>query len=442
MWKGKLDFGSVKLRLEFDVKKKDSLYISTFRSPDQDARKIPVEKTFIEDGFINFVISQGLMTYRAKLSGNDSIVGEFKQGKMTIPLVMSRNKHQKYPDERKRTQTPHRPFLYEENEVKFKNINDGVTLAGTFTKPPYLEDLSAVVLISGSGAHDRDCEIKGHKPFYVLSDYLTRRGIAVLRYDDRGVGESEGSIKDMTTRDLSEDAKAAFDFLRKQNGINPGKVGFIGHSEGGLIASMLAAKYPEEVAFVVLMASPGIKGDSLILSQIKNLSRVENVSENRIWENSIVQKELYALAREGHDDLPLKVKERFEAYWDEIPEYEKPQVAKKYFVSSKTALFLSPWFQFFINYDPQEDLINIKCPVFSINGKKDIQVEYKCNQQKISEALTRGGNDRLTIKSYDDLNHMFQECSTGSPKEYSQIEQTISPKVLTDIVKWIKKVTH
>ena len=134
--------------------------------------------------------------------------------------------------------------------------------------------------------------------------------------------------------------------------------------------------------------------------------------------------------------------ERFDAYWDEIPEYEKPQVAKKYFVSSKTAQFLSPWFQFFINYDPQEDLVNIKCPVFSINGKKDIQVEYKCNQQKISEALTRAGNDRLIIKSYDDLNHMFQECSTGSPKEYSQIEQTISPKVLTDIVKWIKKVTH
>ena len=295
-----------------------------------------------------------------------------------------------------------------------------------------MDDLPAVLLISGSGTQDKDCTIMGHKPFFVVADYLTKRGIAVLRMDDRGIGGSKGSLADMTTEDISYDFHIAYDFLASHKRISKGKIGLIGHSEGGIVASMIAAR-DSSVGFVILMASPGVRGDSLLLKQMHDLVDLENTDYAIFQKKLSAQKELYKIAFENSDNMNFQAKEVYSKLWDNLPHNEKTNGSRSYFIASHTSQFLSPWFQYFIRYNPAENMSKIKCPVLCINGAKDLQVNADINQDAIAAALIKGNNKKVEIRSYKDLNHLFQKCDTGHPREYSLIQETINPKVLKDI---------
>jgi pimeloyl-ACP methyl ester carboxylesterase len=301
----------------------------------------------------------------------------------------------------------------------------------------------AVVLISGSGPQNRDEELMGHKPFLVLSDYLTRNGIAVLRYDDRGTGKSKGIFSKGTSFDFSNDAEAAFNYLLTRKEIISNKIGIMGHSEGGLIAPMIAARN-KNVGFIVLLAGTGLPGDQIMLLQQELIARADGSTEADIQKTKRVNKAVFDIVRKNENQTNLNAE--LSAYLKN--ELEKDTALSKSigmsvddYIKSTLKQIASPWFQYFLKYDPQPVLTQVKCPVLAINGEKDLQVPPKEDLAAIKKALKKGGNKNFVTKELPGLNHLFQECKTGSPEEYGDIEQTFSPLALQEILQWIKLQT-
>ncbi|MBQ6286834.1 MAG: alpha/beta hydrolase [Bacteroidales bacterium] len=382
-WKGELRFGATKLSIVFRFEGGKC----TMDSPDQGAKDLPTEIEFMSSDSVCVFQKQAGARFSGRI-GDGKIVGKFQQGGANLPLELQ-------PGDvvRNRPQTPEPPFPYDQEDVTFSNGD--ATLSGTLVYPQGWNGRNKVpvaILVSGSGLQNRDEELFGHKPFLVIADYLARKGIATLRYDDRGAGKSTGDGATATTMDFMEDAAAGTEFLRSLGKF--GKVGIIGHSEGGEIAYMLGAR--EKVDFLVSLAGPGIQGDSILLLQNLN-----------------------ALRKAG---LTMGL----------TKEYVRFQVKANH----------NPWLDFFIDYDPAQDIRQVRCPALVLIGDKDTQVEAAVNIPAIESNLPRGRRGRFVskktrVETLPGLNHLFQHCQTGQSEEYPTIEETFSPEVLEMIATWI-----
>ena len=368
-WSGKLDVGAIPLTIVLHLDQADGYVVITLDSPDQGAKGIGTFKEFLSDDSLAIKVEHIGMTYGAKLK-DGKLDGTFSQNGVKIPLVLTKGDMA----EVKRPQLPQPPFPYETEEVTFRNEKDGATLAGTLTYPVGYDKQSknkpvVVLFVSGSGQQNRDEEIFNHKPFFVIADYLARQGIATLRYDDRATGKSTGGdVKNATSEDFTRDALA----------------------EGGLIAFMLSAK--KQTDFIVSMAGPGVKGDTLSTTQYNRIMSLSGLPDTMTVEKCRQQEDVQQM----------------------------------------------PWLRWFIDYDPTNNIRKTRCPVFALNGDRDCQVIASQNLTAIRQLLPK--SKKNLVKEYHGLNHLFQHSTTGLPAEYGQIEETISPEVLQDIAQWINSL--
>jgi pimeloyl-ACP methyl ester carboxylesterase len=436
-WNGLLKFSGLELRLRFNVTHSSNGYTATMDSPDQGASGIVVSTTTFQDSVLKFEVGNLGISFEGKLYPGDTIPGTFRQGGHELPLTLTRKNIEIAKPAR--PQEPIKPYPYYSEEVHFVNKNGNFDLAGTLTMPNKTGVFPAVILITGSGPQNRDEEILGHKPFLVIADYLTRNGIAVLRCDDRGTGESGGNFKTATTMDFSTDVEAALDFLLTRNEIDKRKIGLIGHSEGGLIAPMVAVRR-KEIAFIVLLAGPGIPGERILLSQEALIGKASGESDEAVSDETSVSKGAYNLVTATQNLDTLKIK--LTAYFNDRIKSDSTfarMIGSDHaqFIAAQVRQLASPWMQYFIQFDPASTLEKVKCPVLALDGSKDLQVPPEIDLAAIKTAVEKGGNKDVTTFDIPSLNHLFQECKTGSPSEYAQIEQTFSPVALDKMTKWI-----
>ena len=440
-WEGTLEAPGMKLKIVFHVTADGDGYSATMDSPDQGAMGLATNSTTFKDGKLTITATQLGMTYEGALDPDGTnMKGVFKQGPATLPLNLTKAKGA--PTKLERPQEPVKPYPYKEEKVKYDNAKaEGVTLAGTLTLPNTDGPHPAVVLISGSGPQNRDEELLGHKPFLVLADHLTRQGIAVLRYDDRGVAESTGDFGTATSADFATDAEAAVAYLKTRKDIDASKIGLMGHSEGGLIAPMVAAQ-SKDVAFIVLLAGPGVPGREISLMQTLLVARANQMPENVIAISRKLNKKIYELIIEHGEDLPkaeAEIKQYMETEKERLSDEEKPIMEA--FVGQLDQIFRevsSPWVRFYLKYDPTSSLEKVTCPVLALNGEKDQQIVAEQNLPAIEKALQKGGNTDYEIKSFPNMNHLFQTCETGSPTEYAKLTETFSPTALNTISNWLQ----
>lgn len=436
-WNGVLKVHGTQLRIVFNINKAENGFSSTMDSPDQHAKGIPVTSTSFENQTLKIAVSNLKIEYEGILDKSNIIVGNFKQGGQSFPLNLIEK------EKLVRSQEPVKPYPYYEEEVTFENVKAGITLAGTLTLPKKEGVFPAVILITGSGPQNRDEELMGHKPFLILSDFLTKNGIAVLRFDDRGTAASKGDFKTATSLDLSTDVNAGVNYLLSRKEINKKKIGLIGHSEGGIIAPMVASS-SKDVAFIVLLAGTGISGDQLLLLQQELIGKASGISDTDLQKAKMINSGAFEIVTKSTSveqlktDLTSYIKQALK----ESPNAQKPEgMSEDDFVKLQVNQISNPWMLYFIKYNPAIALEKVKCPVLAINGEKDLQVPPKVNLEAIKSALTKGGNKKVTTIELPNLNHLFQECKTGLPTEYATIEQTFSPMALTEIQKWIQMQT-
>jgi fermentation-respiration switch protein FrsA (DUF1100 family) len=440
IWQGVLRVQGFELRLVFNVAETEGNLTATMDSPDQNAFGIKVDSAYFNNDSVYFYIAQAKGYYDG-IYQKDSISGTWHQGGGAWPVVLKKTQKVEEP---KRPQMPQKPYPYNEEEVTFTDKEAGIELAGTLTLPKEGGPFPAAVLVTGSGPQDRDETLLGHKPFLVLADYLTRHGIAVLRYDDRGVGQSAGKFSTATTQDFENDALAAVKFLENRKDIRRNETGIIGHSEGGLIAPLAAVK-SSDVNFIVLMAGPGVSGRAILLEQSRLIEKAMGMSEDKIEKSAELAKKFYNIVENEKDSAAAaeKIVTLYRNYYASLDSTDKTEFGSDpesvFDMQAKT--LLTPWFKFFLTYDPKETLEKVKVPVLAINGENDLQVPPKQNLPVIEEALKEGGNKDYKVVEIPKLNHLFQTSETGSPMEYSKIEETISPKALEIITNWILDYT-
>jgi len=437
-WNGILKAQGMQIPIAFNITKTDSGYKSTMDSPDQKAFGIPVESTGFTNGVVKLSIPKALIEYLGAVKDDSTIIGHLKQAGQSMPLNLSHKELKK--EKVLRPQEPVKPYPYYTEDITFQNKKANITLAGTLTLPKQEGNFPVVILISGSGPQNRDEELLGHKPFLVLSDFLTKNGFAVLRYDDRGTAQSKGNFSTATTVDFASDAEAAVNYLLTRKEINKTKIGLMGHSEGGIIAPMVAVQN-KNINFIVLLAGTGIPGSQILLLQQELLGRAMGVSEADLQKEKTINTGAYSIITKSTDNQKLKTD--LSAYYTKaykdnpIPDSSKsmsiPDMVK-FQVNSLT----TPWMEYFIKYNPAPTLQKVKCPVLAIGGDKDLQVPATINLEAINAALIKGGNKNITTKQLPHLNHLFQECTTGSSAEYAQIEQTFSPTALVVILNWLQ----
>ncbi|MCE7056844.1 alpha/beta hydrolase [Algoriphagus sp. AGSA1] len=437
-WHGALRVQSVQLRLVFNVAQTESGYTATMDSPDQGAFGIPATSASFENNVLKISITNANIIYEGTLGDGEVITGTFTQGGKPFPMNLSRHEIEKLGS--KRPQEPKKPFPYRSEEVIFENKPAEILLAGTLTLPEEDGKYPAVVLISGSGHQNRDEELFGHKPFLVLSDYLTRNGIAVLRFDDRGTAASTGDFESATSVDFATDVASAVQYLQSRPEIDKSKIGLIGHSEGGIIAPMVAGD-SDDIDFIVMLAGTGIRGDKLLLAQQALIGKASGMSPNQLFENEMISKKAFEIMVKDQSEEELRngIKAYMTQVFRNIPVENIPGgMSEEEFVTAQVEQLTSPWMQYFIKYDPAPALEKVSCPVLALNGEKDLQVPPKENLEAIKAALEKGGNTNVTTMELPGLNHLFQEAETGLISEYAEIEQTFSPKAMEMILEWIK----
>lgn len=430
-WNGILKVQGIQLRLVFNITKTDKGYSSTMDSPDQGAKGIPVTTTNYENSILKLEVSNAGIKYEGILGEENAFVGIFKQSGQSFPLVLTKKKIEK--EKVIRSQEPIKPYPYYSEEVKFENTKDKIVLAGTLTLPKKNGKFPVVILISGSGPQNRDEELLDHKPFLVLADYLTKNGIAVLRFDDRGTAKSTGDFKNATTFDFATDVEYAIKYLQTRKGINKNNIGLIGHSEGGIIAPIIASKN-KDIDFIVLMAGSTLRGDKLLLLQKYKIEIQMGINKQLVEKNQ----QIFA----GAYEMILNKNLEKEVLSDSLSHYFISKYGKILPENQKNALInqlTSPWMISFIRLDPAVYLEKVSCPILAINGNKDIQVPSKENLEIIKNIFKKSKNTNVVIKELKNLNHLFQECETGVISEYATIEQTISPIALEEISNWILK---
>jgi pimeloyl-ACP methyl ester carboxylesterase len=446
-WVGSLAVGSNSLRLVLNISSDGEVLRATMDSLDQGVRGIPVDVITIKDADVQFSLNRIGGEFNGKLETGPRIVGSWSQNGMSLPLTWT-------PGERpvtKRPQEPVKPYPYIEEEVSYENAAAKIKLAGTLTKPQGKGPFPAVLLITGSGPQNRNEELMGHKPFLVLADYLTRRGIAVLRVDDRGVGQSTGAFGDATWHDFVQDALASVAYLKSRKDIDLKRIGLIGHSEGGLIAPA-AAVQSKDVVFIVMLAGPGAGGADVLVRQMDQMALNGGASLEVRQMVRDFNTRILAIATTARDDATA-LAEMEAALEDQLQVVNDSQSLSP---NQKNLLFtmvspaaartqfrnlLRPWMRAFLSFDPLPALRQVKCPVLAINGELDQQVFVDQNVPFIEAALKEGGNKDFTVQVLPGLNHMFQAAKTGATSEYASIEETINPAALAVVGDWVIKQT-
>ena len=428
-WKGQIDLGVQKLEMAFDIKAAENGFSATLDVPAQGAFDIPVDEIIFQEGQLQLKMNAMGASYSGTLK-DAAIEGNFTQRGMTFPLNLA--KAEKTDEQQARPQDPQPPFDYRIEEVSFTNEKEGNILTGTLTIPKGDGPFPAMVLVSGSGQQNRDEELMNHRPFWVIADYCARYGVAVLRYDDRGMGGSTGEVENATSLDFSYDAEAAFDFLSNQKHIDASCVGILGHSEGGIINFMVAARRPE-VAFLVSLAGPSVNGIEVLKAQGEAIYRAQGLPEEAIAFTSATNNQLYGVIersenREEADSLLRQLVKGW-GYSDELTEQTVGQLA-------------SPWMYYFLKYDPTEAIVKTNCPALLLNGSKDLQVIASQNLPGYEKIIVEYNKTNLTLCELPNLNHLFQHCETGSPNEYFTIDETISLEVLEMIVGFVNSLSR
>lgn len=435
-WNGMLSAQGMELRLVFHISRGDSTYDATMDSPDQKAFGIPASATNFENSTLNIEIAKLGVRYQGRY-GSNGIEGNFYQAGQSFPLNLTRGLIEKKA--LFRPQEPKKPYPYFSEEVRFPSEGGKVELAGTLTLPDGKKKFPTAILITGSGPQNRDEEFMTHKPFLVLADYLTRSGIAVLRYDDRGFAQSTGNHGRATSADFANDVSAAIAYLKTRKEIDKRRIGLVGHSEGGLIAPIVATD--TEVAFIVLLAAPGVSGSQILLKQVESVSRSQGMDEESVQRELSISRGIFELFSQFGEDESFETK--LKEYLNNVISNNNmiPEgIDEEEFIKMQVSQFRKPWMRYFLKYDPVNSLKSIKCPVLALNGGKDVQMGPE-NLAVIEEAIRLGGNDHVTVKEFPDMNHLFQTCKTGAMDEYATIEQTIDPLVLEEISGWVLKQT-
>ncbi len=436
MWKGVLKAGAMELRLVFHVyETEDGSLRAEMDSVDQGAYGLPAEKLVLKDGHYEFYFDKMKASYIGDLDPDSgTIKGKFAQSGLSFEMDLERISEK---IEIKRPQEPKPPFPYEEEEVSYVNKIDGNTLAGTLTFPSKEGKFPAVILITGSGTQNRNEEIFNHKPFLVIADRLSRNGFAVLRVDDRGAGGSSAlGLETSTSENYSLDVLAGVEFLKSHPNIDAAKIGLIGHSEGGLIAPMVYAAAPDDIAFMVLLAGPGVTGKDVITAQKKLIMEAMGVDKKSIKASFKADKKVYKIifSKDTIEEKRAKVRKLIIRYAK-----KEGQKLKEEELEAKVRTLTIDWMLFFLAYDPRPTLKKVLCPVLSMNGKLDLQVPYEENLAEIGKALDAAGNKNHTEKAFEKLNHLFQHCETGLISEYGVIEETFAPEALDFMTDWLKE---
>jgi len=434
-WLGTLKSNGMELRVAFEITEaKEGGYTAVIHSIDQGVMNVPLGAVTLNGDSLRLEL-KSIFVYEGSLqTDGNTIDGNWIQGD-TTPFVIKRV--DKLPD-LTRPQDPKKPYPYIEEEVTYENRKAGVTLAGTLTIPSGTGPFPAMVLLTGSGPNNRDEEVYSHRPFMVLADYLTRRGIAVLRFDDRGVGGSTGDFSKATTGDFADDALAGIEFLKGRKKIDPKRIGLIGHSEGGLVGPIAATRSPD-VAFIVMLAGPGQPfADELIGQRLRRETWHGAVEEARLALIRSWYERLYALVAEDTDNAVAEKKIRALHATLTADEKEKLDWPDDK-LDGEIAGQLNPWFRYAMQCDPRATLMKVKCPVLALNGEKDCQIPPKENLGEIERYLKAGGNKNITIRELPGLNHFFQTCKTGGTSEYGGIEETMSPLTLQTVSDWIRE---
>lgn len=443
-WSGKLQVG-VTMRLVFHVKDSVGLH-ATMDSPDQNAFGFKADEAIVRGDSITILFNRIRGKYMALLqtiNDKQQLNGKWYQSGMQFPLVMDRGE----APAPLRPQTPKAPFNYVVEDVVYTNADKSVTLGATLTKPNGSGKFPVLILITGSGQQDRDETLMSHKPFWVIADHLTKNGFAVLRVDDRGMGESRGEIWNATSDDFANDVITSMNYLKTRNDIDLKKIGLLGHSEGGLIAPIVATK-TKDVAFMVLLAGPSVKGAEVLDEQRSAIMKSNGISEPVVDEIEILSRKTTNII------ITAKTKEEAQATITEIIKLWMPKASS----DAKEALTVTsekqadayanqvvsrmyvPWFRYFLQFDPAPVLVKSKCPVLAVYGSKDIQVIPSQNVEPMKQALSKSRKAKdFSIVELEGLNHLFQKCNTCTLAEYGELTQTFSEDALTVITDWLKQ---
>jgi pimeloyl-ACP methyl ester carboxylesterase len=446
-WTGGIETPAGRLAIVVRLQQGDNgTWSGTIDIPQQGAKAVPLTEVTVKAADVSFKIAgpPGDPTIRLTLSADGArMSGTLTQGGGSVPVSLARGDTPPAPPAApKRPQTPAPPFPYLEEQVSYRNEAANVQLAGTLTRPRSSGRVPAVLLITGSGQQDRDETLFDHKPFHVWADHLTRQGIAVLRVDDRGVGGSSRGPQAVTSSDFADDVRAGVAFLQKRSDIDPKRIGLIGHSEGAMLAAMVAATSPD-IAFIVMLAGPGLPGDQILLAQAAMLFRAQGATDATIaWDRS-VRERVFAVLKAETDGKPDQA--RRQALLDEIGA-AKPAgpglpdgAAARPLAEALLKAGSDPWLRFFLAFDPRPTLTKVRCPVLAVGGERDVQVGPRDNLPAIERAIRAGGNRDVTVVTMPGLNHLFQTSTSGMPSEYATIEETISPAVLKLVADWIAK---
>lgn len=435
-WSGAIESGKKDpVVFTFTFEKREGNYATVIDIPAMRVLGLKPKETVFSNDTVLVDGSNFGFNYKGVLKqDNQQIEGFFIEGVNTMPLVLKKDII-KTESVFIRPQEPLQPYPYSEEDVTFTNKDAGINLSGTLTLPQKAGKLPVVILISGSGPQDRDETFYEHKPFLVLADYLTRQGIAVLRYDDRGVGKSTGDHSIATTKDLASDVISAIQYLKSRKDI--GKIGLIGHSEGAIIAPMVA-NLNKNISFIVMLAGTGIPGSEVSLF-LARTTRGFPVPDEVAYEAAIRKAIEIASANKEISEIKKELKLHYDnAIVPILNPMFKTDAEVDAVINKLIDIRTSIWNRYFYNYNPANELKKINCPVLALNGSKDTQVQARINQEGIRNALIQGQNKDYLVQELPNLNHLFQECETGEMNEYNKIEQTISPKVLKLISDWIK----
>jgi pimeloyl-ACP methyl ester carboxylesterase len=432
LWQGAVETHGMRLRFQLHISHDtEGSLIAALDSLDQGVTGLPANHVTLKDPIFHFEIPSVAGVYEGTLSTNkNAITGKWSQTSAdNLPLNFIRSDQAL---ELRRPQTPVRPFPYAEEEITFGGGAEGIVLAGTLTLPKGEGPFPAALLIAGSGPQDRDESLANHRPFLLIADALTRKGIAVLRYDKRGVGKSTGNPDAATTMDLAADAQAGLAFLKSRKEIDRAKIGLIGHSEGAMIAPYLAVR-SKDVKWLVLLAAPATTGEKTLLNQSELIGRAGGLSDEQLEPSLGFDRAAYALVRKEKD--PNALAEKLVAL---VKESGLDAALPPAVLETQLRMLASPWFRFFLDYDPLPNLKAVNCPVLALYGQKDLQVAPKANLPLLQKALQDSMNTQAQTRQLPELNHLFQHAYTGTPAEYAAIEETFSPEALALIVDWVR----
>ncbi len=444
-WKGTMDAGGKEFEFQFRVfEDSQGEKLVKLDSFSESATSIPADYEKNGDE-ITITVPMTKAKFVGTLSDDEKTIdgnwlqagGKFPLKLTSVPIEESRELKLNRP------QTPKAPFNYDASDfsVVVNSIDSkfpaGVEIAGTMTSPKGAGPFPTVILISGSGPQDRDETIFEHKPFLVLADHLTKKGFVVIRFDERGVGESKGDFGTATTADFADDVEALVAWAKKQSKVDGKKIVLAGHSEGGLVAPMVASKIPD-IAGIILLAGPGVSGSEIVMNQTRKIAAAAGAPERILEMQDKMLAKMMAHVESG-DPVTDEFKKSLEDEFKDLSDEERAEFGADGVAEKTIAMMGSPWMSYFLTYDPSEALTKTSCPILSVIGGKDLQVDSGLNFPAIEAAVKAGKNPDFTQKKLPGLNHLFQKSETGSPSEYVQIEETMDASLLDAVTLWLEK---